>query len=311
MNNDKKAKRIVNRVSILIIVILLFSNYFCLCAFAETGKVIKCLNGDSYIVMNGINRINIKLWGVECPQKGQPWSEQATNYVKSLILNKNIEYQTKIQTSKNELYSIVKLNDNRCLNIEILKRGYGWWNYIQEKSNPEYRKAELSARYSLKEIWSDNSSIPPWKWREYISLINHQNGKESEFNLSTIAAWVGATISLLLLLLKFTAKPKINWENYITKELSRIVVTTKITNTGRKHIYIKDQEIVIVQSSGEGIEKKSAVFDKNILHIDGDSAVAKYEVRENEIGNIEDIYIKNQKTDKSIYMPKEILGKIK
>ena len=76
---------------LIILVILLWP----LTAHAWTAKVVSVTDGDTIKVVNTERlQVKIRLYGIETPEKGQPYGKAAGRYLASLIAGANVEVET-------------------------------------------------------------------------------------------------------------------------------------------------------------------------------------------------------------------------
>ena len=76
---------------LIILVILLWP----LTAHAWTAKVVSVTDGDTIKVVNTEQlQVKIRLYGIETPEKGQPYGKDAGRYLASLIAGANVEVET-------------------------------------------------------------------------------------------------------------------------------------------------------------------------------------------------------------------------
>ena len=76
---------------LIILVILLWP----LTAHAWTAKVVSVTDGDTIKVVNTEQlQVKIRLYGIDTPEKGQPYGKAAGRYLASLIAGANVEVET-------------------------------------------------------------------------------------------------------------------------------------------------------------------------------------------------------------------------
>lgn len=90
------------------------------------GKVIGIKDGDTVEVIDNLNKTAIlRLAGVDCPEKKQPFGTRAKQFTSDAIYLKTVKY---IVTNKDRYgRSIAKVYyKNKYLSAEIIKNGMGW-----------------------------------------------------------------------------------------------------------------------------------------------------------------------------------------
>jgi micrococcal nuclease len=72
----------MNRILLLLISLLLVPTL----SFSSTitGKVIKVADGDTLTILNGSKKTKIRLYGIDCPEKGQAFGKKAKKFTASL-----------------------------------------------------------------------------------------------------------------------------------------------------------------------------------------------------------------------------------
>ena len=106
----------------------------------------------------------IRLDGIDCPEKGQPFGKVATKYVKDIAEGKSvIIHYTKKDRYKRILG--VLFVDSIDVNKELLKRGLAW-HYKHFNNDSIYSQLEQQAKDKKLNLWSDKKPIEPYHWRK-------------------------------------------------------------------------------------------------------------------------------------------------
>ena len=134
--------------------------------------VTKIVDGDTIKIETGET---IRLICVNTPEKGEEGYEEATNYLKHLILNKKIIIKKDISEtdSYERLLRYVYLN-NKLVNEAVVKNGYGLaYPYGPDtKLCPKILKAEQKARKGKIGIWKSLTAS------QFICTTNTYNCKD-------------------------------------------------------------------------------------------------------------------------------------
>lgn len=109
------------------LIIILFSlNYKTLDSFVidfldESEKVIvqRIIDGDTIKA----NNISIRLLGINSPEKGEPLSDEATEFLEKLILNKTIKLESTKQDRYRRTLAYIFLG-NENINLKIVENGF-------------------------------------------------------------------------------------------------------------------------------------------------------------------------------------------
>ncbi len=146
--------------AILIILISLFFNP--ITAFATwEAKVVDVYDGDILILSDDGRARIIQLFGVDCPEKEQPYGLKATNYSRNTVVGKDISI---VPVDTKRYQRCVVYVGGKCLNEELLKIGYAWHDK-RYSSDEKWAKMEKKAVAQKKGLWSQETAVPPWKFR--------------------------------------------------------------------------------------------------------------------------------------------------
>jgi micrococcal nuclease len=96
----------------------------CIC-WGWQGKVIGIAEGDTITVLHKSKRVRIRLYGVDCPEKGQHFGENAKQFTSDMVLGKEVEVQQPTLDEYGHMAGIVSI-DGDILNRELVKHGYAW-----------------------------------------------------------------------------------------------------------------------------------------------------------------------------------------
>jgi micrococcal nuclease len=147
--------------------LVLFSLLFVLPSFATelSGKVVGITDGDTFTLLLVDNStVRIRLHGIDTPEKGQPFGENAKQYTSNLIFNKQVKVNQTDTDRYGRIVGIVTNPENINVNEALLKAGMAW-HYKRYDTNPNWAKMEELAKASKIGLWKDSAPIPPWEWR--------------------------------------------------------------------------------------------------------------------------------------------------
>lgn len=145
-----------------LVLLLLFS---CLCVFSQQGKVIKIKDGDTIVILDSLHIQHIiRVADIDCPERGQPFSNTARTFVSEQIFCKEVFVEKK-STDKYDRTIGYVLYDDKNLSLELLKMGLAW-HYSYYSDDQQMALLELEARESKVGLWIDNNAINPYLWRK-------------------------------------------------------------------------------------------------------------------------------------------------
>lgn len=140
------------------ILLLLF---FTIPLFAISGQVIKISDGDTITILTQQReQVKVRLYGIDAPEKKQPYGQKSKQFLSNLIAGRSVEIQEKGKDRYKRVLGIVYL-DGQDINEQMVLNGYAW-AYV--KYSKIYAKQELKARSQNLGLWRDKP-IPPWVFR--------------------------------------------------------------------------------------------------------------------------------------------------
>lgn len=133
---------------------------------AFTGKVIGIADGDTIKVLHNHLVVSIRLKGIDCPEKRQPFGMRAKQFASSLCFGREVTISEGKLDKYKRLVADVILEDGRILNQELVKSGFAWW-YKQFSPHDEVlNRLEAEARQAKIGLWSQPHPEPPWLFRK-------------------------------------------------------------------------------------------------------------------------------------------------
>ena len=129
------------------------------------GPVVSVLDGDTIEVLHYTHPERVRLSGIDCPEKGQPYGKRAKQALSALVFGKDVILQTHGQDKYGRTLADVLLPDGTNVNHELVKDGWCWWYRKYAPGDAELERFEKDAREAKKGLWADSQPVPPWEWR--------------------------------------------------------------------------------------------------------------------------------------------------
>jgi endonuclease YncB( thermonuclease family) len=159
------------------LILLLFS----LPVFADvTGRVVGVSDGDTITVLDETKTPHkIRLAGIDAPEKGQPFGQNAKQHMSDLVYGKEVRLEGDKQDRYGRTVAKVWVTPVSCPNcpktldagMAMLTVGLAWHykKYQKEQSAEDrerYSFAEIEAKAKRAGLWADPDPTPPWEWRK-------------------------------------------------------------------------------------------------------------------------------------------------
>ena len=131
-------------------------------AYAETltGRVVGIADGDTITVLDASNQQHrIRLYGIDAPEKKQPFGSRAKQNLGSLAFGKDATVEwTKLDRYGRIVGKVIV--DGQDVGLQQLQAGLAWWyrQYAREQSPQDraaYSRAEDEARIARVGLWGD------------------------------------------------------------------------------------------------------------------------------------------------------------
>lgn len=141
--------------------------FFAQLSFAQLiGKVVSIADGDTFTMLVNNERIRIRLHGIDCPEKGQDFSNVAKDLLSNYVFGKTVTVKEMDTDRYGRTIGMVVI-DSVNVNQKLLEAGLAW-HYTQYDKNPAWAKLEREAKNKKLGLWSLPNPIAPWDYRKGI-----------------------------------------------------------------------------------------------------------------------------------------------
>lgn len=155
---------IVGRLLALLFSIFLFSPPVEAADLPFTAKVVAVLDGDTIEVLHHGKAERIRLNGVDCPEKKQPFGQKAKQLTSSLAFGKTVVVVPTQKDRYKRTVGDVFLPNGINLSYELVRAGLAW-RYRKYSDDVVLGVLELEAQLARRGLWSDPHPVPPWEYR--------------------------------------------------------------------------------------------------------------------------------------------------
>lgn len=151
--------------------------------YAYFGTVTHVSKGDLLkVTAEGVVQ-DVRLYGVMCPVKGQPFYEDALVLTKFLANLKTVDITPLFKDSDGITNALVRVQGSKeYLNNQLVSHGLAWIKPVECKARMcvEWKKLEELAQKNGIGLWGDSPAIPPWEWQkaERMDIRNRSQEKQ-------------------------------------------------------------------------------------------------------------------------------------
>ncbi len=129
------------------------------------GRVYWIKDGDSFMMRSGGLIYEIRMYGIDAPEKKQEGGKDSTKALIKLIKNKNVKVEKQGQDTYGRLIGKV-YNGKTYVNLEMVKRGQAHWFKKYAPKDKDLEKAETEAKKAKRGLWSKPDPVDPAEYRK-------------------------------------------------------------------------------------------------------------------------------------------------
>jgi endonuclease YncB( thermonuclease family) len=153
-----------------LILLLTFFPVSALAAPSFPARVVSIQDGDTITVLTEDKRqVRIRLYGIDCPEKGQPYGNRARQATAEAVHGKDVDVR-QIDTDRyGRTVAMVSVQGGDTLNAMLVRAGLAWvYEKFCTRADPcdRLRELERAARARKAGLWKDGSAVEPWVWRK-------------------------------------------------------------------------------------------------------------------------------------------------
>jgi micrococcal nuclease len=130
------------------------------------GVVDRVLDGDSLIINSGGKAVEVRLYGVDCPEYRQAYGKEAFEFTSHVAgPGQQVTVYPKGVDQHGRVVARVFV-DKKELNLELIRAGLAWWYARYAPLMTNYFEAQKEARKLSRGLWAQANPVPPWIWRK-------------------------------------------------------------------------------------------------------------------------------------------------
>ena len=124
------------------------------------------VDGDSLVVWNGAQKMEVRLWGIDAPEYDQPDSIPAKNGLKRMVMGQKGALYIKYQDRYGRYVALLEI-EGLNVNEAMVAAGHSWVydRYCREPVCRRWKDLQAQAKEQRRGLWSGNDPVPPWQWK--------------------------------------------------------------------------------------------------------------------------------------------------
>jgi micrococcal nuclease len=135
-------------------------------------SVVKVKDGDSIVVKTNKGNKDLRIWGIDAPEHGQPYAEESKQRLKELVLNNKVRVQNpKTDDFQRDLAFIYIANKDKSQEQEVdvgstlIKEGLAWHFNPDPEHDKPYKLLQTEAKNKKLGLWKDPNPQNPEDYR--------------------------------------------------------------------------------------------------------------------------------------------------
>lgn len=129
------------------------------------GKITAVKDGDTFKVFADGKETTIRLAHIDCPEKKQPFSNNAKQLASDLCFGKTVKVVSDGTMDRYKRLIAEVYVKGQCVNRQLVLHGMAW-HYKKYSKSVLYADLETKARERKTGLWADEKAIAPWEWRK-------------------------------------------------------------------------------------------------------------------------------------------------
>lgn len=128
-----------------------------------SGRVVGVADGDTLTVVDGGRQVRVRLWGIDAPERGQPWSRRSRDALAARAMHRQAVVSTRGSDAYGRTLARVSV-DGVDLGDAQLADGLAWV-YRRYSKDRAMIALEAEARAAKRGLWHESAPEPPWSFR--------------------------------------------------------------------------------------------------------------------------------------------------
>jgi micrococcal nuclease len=136
-----------------------------------TGKVVNVRTGDTLSVLRNGKAVQVRLYGVACPERWQAFGTQARQFTRDIALRQTVAVAVDAVTTdttnrRGQLIAAIQLSNGLDLSQALVQAGYAWHDTRYAPYDKRLAQLQAEAQAAQRGLWADANPVPPWEWRQ-------------------------------------------------------------------------------------------------------------------------------------------------
>lgn len=126
--------------------------------------VLRVADGDTITVRLGDKDERVRLHGIDCPELGQAFGDEATAFTKAQVLGKRVRLEVVERDRYGRIVARVFTEDGTSVNEALVASGLAW-HYRRYSKSATLARLHEAARQRRLGLWAGAAPVAPWEHR--------------------------------------------------------------------------------------------------------------------------------------------------
>ena len=135
---------------------------------ARPVSLVRVVDGDTIRALLDGKETKIRVYGIDCPERNQPFGEYATGATAMALIGKKIRVLPLYEDRYERTVAVVLLENGSTLEEWLVLIGAAWVypQYCDRPECAEWERLQEESRERGLGLWSGGRPVPPWEWRK-------------------------------------------------------------------------------------------------------------------------------------------------
>ncbi len=135
----------------------------------RSGVVERVFDGDSMLIASEGRVVHVRLYGVDCPEKGQSYAKKARSRTRALMAGRRVRIEQRVASDRyGRVIAEVFLPNGRSIGRVLVREGLAWHYRKYAPQDRDLAQREKRARAEHRGLWSRPHPVAPWIYRHRV-----------------------------------------------------------------------------------------------------------------------------------------------
>jgi endonuclease YncB( thermonuclease family) len=131
--------------------------------------VVGIRTGDTLSVLRNGRAVQVRLYGVACPERSQAFSTQARQFTRDIAFRQTVAVVVDAVAMdatdrRGQLIAAVQLPNGLDLSQVLVQAGYAWHDTRSAPYDKRLAQLQAEAQAAQRGLWAEANPVPPWDW---------------------------------------------------------------------------------------------------------------------------------------------------